>query len=191
QSASYTRKIPAVSYFFGSVSGLGPGSPVTMHGLTVGHVLDVRLAHDKTTHRIVAPVRYEVELERLVGIGVEGFKTGQQSVDTLLKQGLRATLQSASLITGQQQIALDIVPEAPQVDVTMQDGDFVLPSADDDGFAGLQASANDFLKKVNSIPVDKISQNLDEVLNSINELASGPSMREALTHLPQFGCSTH
>src|SRR6266568_9201583 len=37
-AASYTRKIAVVSYFPGSVSGLAPGSEVTMHGLQVGHV---------------------------------------------------------------------------------------------------------------------------------------------------------
>ena len=43
-AASYSRKIPLVSYFPGSVSGLAPGSEVTMHGIVVGHVTDVRLS---------------------------------------------------------------------------------------------------------------------------------------------------
>ena len=46
-AASYSRKIPAVSYFPGSVRGLAPGSEVTMHGLVVGHVTDVRLDYDR------------------------------------------------------------------------------------------------------------------------------------------------
>ena len=54
-AASYTRKVQVVSYFPGSVSGLGPGSPVTMHGLTVGHVTDVRLAYDKATDKVDRP----------------------------------------------------------------------------------------------------------------------------------------
>ena len=68
-AASYTRKIPLVSYFPGSVRGLGPGSEVTIHGLVVGHVTDVRLRYDADKDAIVAPVRYEVEPERIVGIG--------------------------------------------------------------------------------------------------------------------------
>src|SRR5204862_7004543 len=35
-AASYTRDIPAITYFPGSVSGLAPGSEVTMHGLRGG-----------------------------------------------------------------------------------------------------------------------------------------------------------
>src|SRR6266481_5118505 len=42
-NASYTRKIQVISYFPGSVKGLAPGSEVTMHGLKVGQVTNVRL----------------------------------------------------------------------------------------------------------------------------------------------------
>src|SRR3981081_630468 len=58
-AASYTRKIPAISYFSGSVSGLAPGSEVTVHGLKVGEVTDVRLTYDAAKDTVLAPVRYE------------------------------------------------------------------------------------------------------------------------------------
>jgi paraquat-inducible protein B len=128
-------------------------------------------------------VRYEVEPERVVGVGVKVFKTDAESVAALLKQGLRATLQSANLITGQQQVALDFLPKAPPVEVTMEDGYFVLPSTEAGGFAGLQASANDLLDKVNAIPFDKIGQSLEVLLTSTNDLVSGPQMRETLSKL--------
>jgi len=182
-AASYTRKVQVVSYFPGSVSGLGPGSPVTMHGLVVGHVTDVRLAYDKATDKVTAPVRYEVEPERIVGVGVDVYKTAQEGVEALLKQGLRATLQSASLITGQQQVALDFLPKEPPVEVTMQDGYFVLPTAAGGGFAGLQASAGELLNKVDQMPFDQIGKGLEQLLNSTNNLVSGPQLREALTKL--------
>src|SRR5207248_7942111 len=57
-AASYTRDIPAITYFPGSVSGLAPGSEVTMHGLRVGQVTDVRLAYDATKDAVLAPVRF-------------------------------------------------------------------------------------------------------------------------------------
>ena len=182
-AASYTRKIQVVSYFPGSVSGLGPGSPVTMHGLTVGHVTDVRLVYDKEKDAVLAPVRYEVEPERVVGVGVQVYKNDAEAVDGLLKRGLRATLQSASLITGQQQVALDFLPNEPVVKVAEDDGAFILPTAPGGGFAGLQAAANALLDKVDTIPFDQIGKNLDGILKSVNALASGPEARETLTKL--------
>jgi paraquat-inducible protein B len=183
ESASYTTKIPMVSYFPGSVSGLAEGSPVTIHGLVVGHVTGVRLVYDKEKDAVLAPVRYEVEPERVLGVGVRVFKNQAQAVDALLQKGLRATVQSTSLITGQQQVALDFVPSAPPAKMRQEDGDFVLPTAPGGGFAGLQASANDLLDKVNQIPFDQIGKNLDSILKSVNDLTNGPQMKEALVRL--------
>jgi paraquat-inducible protein B len=182
-NASYTRKIQVISYFPGSVKGLAPGSEVTMHGLKVGEVSDVRLEFDRAKDIIVAPVRYEIEPERIVGVGQRVFKTDQESVEAVLSKGLRASLASASLITGQQVVALDFVPDAPPAAVTMEGEDFVLPTTEGGGFAGLASSATDLLDKVNKMPFDQIGANLNGILKSVNEVTQGPQLKKALTDL--------
>ena len=182
-NASYTRKIPMISYFPGSVKGLAPGSDVTVHGLKVGQVTEVRLTYDRAKDTVLAPVRFELEPERVVGVGVRVYKTDAESVEALLKGGLRASLQSASLITGQQVVALDFVTDAPPATVTMDGGDFVLPSTEGGGFAGLASSANDLLGKVNTIPFDQIGQSLNGILKSVNDMTQGPQLKKALTDL--------
>jgi len=165
------------------VKGLAPGSEVTMHGLHVGQVTEVKLEYDRSKDIVVAPVRYEVEPERITGIGQRIYKTDQESVEAVLKKGLRASLQSASLITGQQVVALDFVTDAPPATVTMDGGDFVLPSTEGGGFAGLASSANDLLGKVNTIPFDQIGQSLNGILKSVNDMTQGPQLKKALTDL--------
>ncbi len=182
-NASYTREIAVISYFPGSVKGLAPGSEVTMHGLKVGEVTDVRLEYDRAKDIIVAPVRYEIEPERIVGVGQRVFKTDQESVEAVLSKGLRASLQSASLITGQQVIALDLVPDAPPAAVTMEGEDFVLPTTEGGGFAGLASSATDLLDKVNKMPFEQIGANLNGILKSVNDAAQGPQLKKALSDL--------
>jgi paraquat-inducible protein B len=182
-NASYTRKIPMISYFSGSVSGLAPGSQVTMHGIQVGQVTDVRLEYDRAKNVVLAPVRYEIETERVVGVGVRVYKTDEESVEAVLKGGLRASLQSANLITGQQVVALDFVSDAPQVPVTKDGEDFVLPTTEGGGFAGLASSANDLLNKVNTIPFDQIGNSLSGILKSVNDATQGPQLKKALSDL--------
>jgi paraquat-inducible protein B len=182
-AASYTRKIPAISYFPGSVSGLAPGAAVTVHGLKVGEVTDVRLTYDVAKDTVLAPVRYEVEPERVVGVGKRVFNTDEESVQALLKRGLRASLQSANLITGQQNVALDFVTDAPPAEVSMDGPDFVVPATEGGGFSGLTASATELLNKVNTMPFDQIGRNLDGILKSVNDVAQGPQMKKALTEL--------
>jgi paraquat-inducible protein B len=154
-----------------------------VHGLKVGEVTDVRLTYDAAKDAVLAPVRYEIEPERVVGVGKRVFKTDAESVQALLKQGLRASLQSANLITGQQNVALDFVTDAPAAEVSMDGQDFVVPAGEGGGFAGLTASATELLNKVNTMPFDQIGKNLDGILKSVSDLAQGPQMKKALTEL--------
>jgi paraquat-inducible protein B len=135
--------------------------------------------YDRAKDTIVAPVRYEVEPERILGIGGKSiYKTTVDAVDAVLKKGLRASLQSSSLITGQQVVTLDFVKNAEPVLVQMKGSDFVLPSTEGGGFEGIEASAG-----VNKIPFKQIGENLDGILRSANEATNGPQLHEALTHL--------
>ena len=154
-----------------------------MHGLMIGHVTDARLAYDPVTNAVVAPVHFEVQPERIVGVGKQVYKTMAEAVDAMVKRGLRATLQSASLITGQQEVALDFVTDAPPAAVTMEGTVFVLPTTDSGGFSGLEASASTLLSKVSTIPFDQIGRNLDGILAAANTAASGSQMRQSLMQL--------
>jgi paraquat-inducible protein B len=182
-AASYSRKIPVVSYFPGSVRGLAAGSNVVMHGLVVGHVTSVSITYDPAKDAIVAPVHYEVEPERIVGVGKRIYATAREAVEGVLQHGLRASLDSASLITGQQMVSLDFVKDAPPVPVTMDGEAFVLPSTEGGGFAGLQASVSTLLAKVNDIPFQQIGDNLNGLLKATNNTFSGPQLQQALTNL--------
>jgi len=183
-AASYNRKIEVVSYFPGSVSGIGPGSEVTMHGLTVGHVTDVRLLFDTETDSILAPVRYEIEPERILGLGARVvFKNETEAASTMLRKGLRATLQTTSLLTGQQSVALEFLPDAPQVELKMEGSTFILPTTESGNIAGLQSSAATLLNRLNSIPFDQIGKNANDILASVNTLTASPQIRQMLNDL--------
>jgi paraquat-inducible protein B len=170
--ASYSRTIDVVSYFPGSVRGLAKGSEVTIHGLVVGHVTNVRLRYDREKDAILAPVRYEIQPERVVGVGQQIYPDTAAMVDELVKRGLRASLQSTSLITGQQVVALEFVADAPPATVTMQGQYFVLPVTEGGGLDSLEASATELLNKVNTMPFQQIGKNLNDLLESAQQLAS-------------------
>lgn len=182
-AASYSRKIPVVSYFPGSVRGLAAGSEVVMHGLVVGHVTSVSITYDQSKDAIVAPILYEVEPERVVGVGRRVYATTRAAVEDMLRHGLRASLESASLITGQQMISLDFVKDAPPAPLTMEGDAFLIPSTEGGGFAGLQASVSALLDKVTDIPFKQIGDNLNDLLKSTNNTISGPQLQQALSNL--------
>jgi paraquat-inducible protein B len=181
KAASYSRKIPLLVYFNSSVRGLGVGSEVVTHGLKIGTVTDVRLTYDLAKDAIRAPVRLEVEPERIVGIGRQVIKNTADMVQMLVNKGLRASLQSGNLVTGEMLVSIDTVPDAPATTVTMQDGAFLFPTTESGGLSGLQASAGDLLRNVNAIPFGAIGHNLETMTKNMNDLTNGPDLQQALT----------
>jgi paraquat-inducible protein B len=192
QSASYSRKILLLSYFPGSVGGLAPGSDVTLRGIKVGQVTDVRLSYDSGKEAIVAPVHFEVQPERIVGIGRQVVKDVPTAVDQLVERGMRATLESANLLTGQMRVALDFLPDAPPAQMTKaEDGTFVIPTSESGSFSGLQASATELLRKVNTIPFDTLGRNLNKTAEGLNGLVNDPQAKQVLTSLNATLASVH
>jgi paraquat-inducible protein B len=184
KSASYTRQVSLLAYFSGSVRGLAVGSDVVMHGLKVGRVTDVRLAFDPVKNTIVAPVRFEVQPERIVGVGHKAIYSPADAVQQLVDQGVRASLESGNLLTGEMLVGLDIVPNAPPAGpVKVEDGAFVLPSSDAGSLGGLQASAGELLRNVNAIPFASIGQSANDVMKGMDQLANGPQLKEALASM--------
>ena len=159
-----------IGYFPGSVRGLAAGADVTLHGLKVGQVTDVQITYDAAKQAIVAPVHFEVEPERIVGIGKRVAPDAGAAIDMLVGQGLRATLQSANLLTGQMLVALEFVPDAPPATVTRENQAFVIPTSDSGSFSSLQASAGELLRKVNTIPFESLGRNLNQTLASARDM---------------------
>jgi paraquat-inducible protein B len=157
----------------------------------VGEVTDVALAYDAAKNAVVAPVRFLVEPERVVGVGRQAVKDPATAVDELVaKQGLRASLASANLLTGQMLVALTFVSGAPPATITMDGETFVMPTTDAGSFSGLEASLSELLRKVNAVPLDKIGANLDQMTRGADELVNGPQLKQALGSLTELLATT-
>ena len=174
--------MPALGYFQGSVSGLAPGSPVTFQGLRIGQVTDVNLEYDPKTDAIRAPVRFEVEPERIADMKLAEARGPVDNARMLVRRGLRAQLQSSNLLTGQQQVALIMVPDAKPAEIEL-DGDIIIMPTVPGQFAGITDSVNQLLTKVNQMPFEQIGANLNETLHGFNDLANSRELKEALASL--------
>jgi paraquat-inducible protein B len=103
-----------VCYFEGSVNGLEVGAPVKARGVPIGKVVGIRLRYRQaqTDNRI--PVFVEVDVRRIVELGaMRPDAPGAQR--TYIASGLRARLESESLITGTMFVGLGLFPATPVV----------------------------------------------------------------------------
>jgi paraquat-inducible protein B len=102
-----------VSYFQGSVAGLDVGADVTLHGLKIGEVTDLGLVFDSSKQRILVPVHYVVEGDRVAGVAGQTADVPPGLVAAeMVRRGFRATLDTTSLITGTKVVSLRFVADA-------------------------------------------------------------------------------
>ena len=183
KSAGFGRQLQLRSNFTGSIAGLAVGADVTLYGLKVGEVTDVGLVYEPKQERIVAPVSYRIEADRITGISTaQGLRPGMLA-NELVKRGLRATLQAPSLITGQKIVALEIVPDAPPAELTEEDGVYIVPSSEIGGFDSITRSANELLSKINRIDFDRIGKNLSGAVVGLDNIINGEQLKKTLAAL--------
>ncbi len=183
RSAGFSYHLQLVSNFAGSVAGLAKGAEVTLHGLKIGEVTDVGLVFDQKLGRIVAPVHYRVDAERISGIApLRGIPVGTIATE-MVRRGFRATLQAPSLISGQKIVALELIPDAPAAELG-RDGDlFIVPSSEGGGFDSITRSANELLSKINRIDFDAIGKSVAGLTQGLDNTINGPELKQTLTAL--------
>jgi paraquat-inducible protein B len=183
KSAGFGHQLLLVSYFPGSVAGLDVGADVTLNGLKIGEVTDVSLVYDPQKDRIVVPVHYRVEAGRIGNIAAaQGLDPGTLAAE-MVKRGLRATLQSPSLITSGKIIALERIADAPAAQLERQGDVFVIPTSEVGGFDSIARSANELLSKINRIDFDRIGKSLVGAASGLDDTINGPQLKKTLAAL--------
>ncbi len=185
-SASYRENIPYVTYFETSIQGLSRGSPVQLFGVQVGSVTDVTLVYDPRKRRMIARVAFDIQPERVAGKDTPRSESVPQGLRGLFSEvGLRAQLESSSLLTGAKDIAILYAPDLKATDLPREGDATVLPGQGG-GIDGLTASLSDVATKVDKIPFDQIGQNMNYAVQSLQRLAAqiDTSTAPALQRLP-------
>lgn len=156
----------AAVIFTGSVKGLDVGAPVTLRGVKVGEVTDLRVHYDPADAQFVIPVTITLNRSEL-GLAQDGAE--QTSLRALIERGLRAQLKTQSLLTGLLYVDLDFLPEAPPRYVEFETTEPQIPTAPTE----LEA----ILQRVSEIDLQSFVQNADRTLRALSELLVDPQTR--------------
>jgi len=168
-----------VFYFDGSINGLNKGAPVKFRGVRIGQVTDVLIELNYSNTTIKTPVYAEIEPDRVVALGVEGYHgevgTGQVVAD-LIDKGLRAQLEVDSFVTGQLYIELDMHPNTPIHLTTLEKGPyFEIPT--------IPSTLQQVTSTLQDIPFKTIFNNLQSTLNGIDRLVNSPELRGTINEV--------
>jgi len=164
-----------VAYFQQSVNGLNVGAPVRFRGIPIGEVLEIDGVYDPATGDMTPRLTLEFHPENMENAIVEEGK--YTLLPLLLEHGMRASLKSASLLTGQLYVALDFHPNIPER--YLGSGDEAYPELPtiDSGF-------DEALAKLSELPIEEVILRVGGAFAAAEELLRNPHFDEILAALP-------
>jgi len=174
--------------FSQSLRGLEPGAPVEYRGIQVGRVARI-LLNELTSQGLKGgnkpiPVLIYLEPGRLhIPDSEDSVVEFQKDIAIGVRQGLRATLQTGNLLTGQKLIGVDYYPDEEPAELGSFEQYVTIPTVET-GVELLQTQVSALLKKLNALPLEetvasatKAMTNSDTALVSLKAtLASANAM---------------
>ena len=197
-SKMFSKTRDGIVYFNQSLNGLSEGAPVKYRGVTVGSVKRVMVKFNQHPDDFAMPVIFEVDealMRERVGDDFGEFFTDKQVAERV-KQGLRASLQTESLVTGVLYVDVrintnapppvfhqlkKIYPELPSEPTQIQQLMENLASLD---LKAIQTNLNNLIVKldttVGSLNMAQINREMTNLLASVDRLVSNPDITNAL-----------
>jgi paraquat-inducible protein B len=166
---AYTNTLKYVMHFNGSVRGLAEGAPVQLRGIPIGRVTGISLELDKKTAEIRVPVIVELEPDRIESINDDAKVSDKDVMEQLIKKGLRAQLQTGSLVTGQLLIDLDFHPESTSVSYVNPHSNYPVFPTTASSFEEFTHSAQTIMDKIAKLPLDKLTNEMNKTLTSLQD----------------------
>ncbi len=175
-SVSDTKKfvmkdsLPYLLLFTGSVRGLNEDAPVDFRGVRIGTVKGVSFRYLPNDAERRVPVLIQIDPGMITDLSKESTEPAEKFIEDAVRSGLRASLKTGSLITGQLYVDLDFQKDAPAATVAHIDGYRVLPTGGS-SLAELQDKASALLDKLQALPIEKTITDVSVALVSIKSMA--------------------
>jgi paraquat-inducible protein B len=200
-SKLFSRTQDRIAYFENSLNGLDVGAPVKYRGVTIGSVKRIMIQFNQDPKDFSLPVILELDekllRERLGDKSMQFFTP--EAIERSRRNGLRATLQTESLVTGVLYVGLDFQPNAPPpvfhelkpiyVEVPSEPTNVQqlinnLASLD---LKNVEKNLNALLTNLNSsisnLHLAEVLDGITKVLSSVDRLASSPELKNDLIAL--------
>lgn len=168
-----------VLYFDESVRGLAVGAPMTFLGMPIGEVVSVRLdaKRQKKDVAIRARVLVAAYPQRFLDMLADPqvLTAGRTAItpemrhelmNRLVARGLRAQLQTGSLLTGQLYVALTYIPTASPASIDWRSDPPVFPAVKG-SFTDIEARLTSILTKIEGMPFEAIGKDLQQSLAAL------------------------
>ena len=178
-----------LTFFTGSISGLKPGTPVTMKGVQIGRVRDVRLRYVPASASLETPVVLEIDPRQLE---VGGGATSRQelrmrmndALGRLVQKGMRATLSTSLVLPGAGAVSLETVARPGTGQLIVTNDPPIIPAANrGNGLEGALGALNDVAATIRELPLREIAGNMRSASARLDSLLGDPQLSQSIERL--------
>jgi len=178
------KKTEFVIYFNGALNGLNVGAPVKLQGVQIGAVKEIALEIDQKFVQISKPV--VIEIDPGVVMDSSGhplqaaatLKQRQQNAKSLIDAGLKAQLQTQSLLTGLLYVEVNFFRDKPVILTGLNYKGLPelpsVPSTEDQ----LKNTADEMLNKFRQLPIEDIAKDLAATLKEVRGIATSDELKK-------------
>jgi len=175
-----------VVYFDTSVNGLNVGAPVKFKGVEIGSVAEIALnltGAERSLETARIPVIIELDQDRITGMGGHVNLGDPAVVDELIKQGLRARLETQSFVTGVLYVALEVDPGVPVKLVNAPGVKYrelpTMPTT----LEQVRSAAGELVDKLKQIDFERLVNSATEAVEGLGEITNSPKVKSAAESL--------
>lgn len=156
-----------------SIKGLTIGAPVTLKGVKIGQVTEIRATFYGESQRVLNSVTIEINSDTLA------LDNGDERppIDDLLANGLSAQLRLQSLLTGLLYIDADMRPDTPATTHPVKTRYRQIPT--------IPTDMERITRDLENVDVAKLSKDLQQIVSGINQFINNPALNNLAGELEQ------
>jgi len=172
----YRHSIEFVVLVSDSIRGLSIGAPVEYRGVQIGKVKSTNMALTLSKNTLT---KEDFKIPVLISLqpGRVGLPDNSNGKDIMAKQniywikhGLKAVLRTGNILTGSLYVDLQHNQDQPISVIEQYDEFPIIPTSSDD-FSQITAKAEQFMDKLNNIPLNNLSNNANQLMLEITQTA--------------------
>ena len=172
----YRRSIEFVVLVSDSIRGLSVGAQVEYRGVQIGKVKSTNIALTRNENKLT---KADFKIPVLISLqpGRIGLPDNQEGENLMLEQnvywikhGLKAVLRTGNILTGSLYVDLQHNKDQP-ISKIEQYGEFAIIPTSSDDFAQITTKAEQFMDNLNSIPLNDLSNNANQLMLDVAQTA--------------------
>jgi paraquat-inducible protein B len=156
-----------------SIKGLNLGAPVTLKGVKIGEVSDIKARMYGSSLAVFNNVTIEIDPDMLEREDMH--ENSAALMDDMIKRGLGAQLRLQSLLTGLLYVDVDFHPEKQRLLKEIPTAYKQIPTTPTD--------LEQLTRDLEAIDINKLGENLQQIVNGVNTFINDRGLQNVMTNI--------